>query len=213
MGGFSTPQQPLWCRGFCPGCGRQCRRPTPGPAGPWWFVTSLLSTCIMPPANCLCFDPLPTLMSLLPTFIGDPNLYVSPFCLLSRKSDIRAISLTEEIRNHSTSLLPEHSMFVGIFYLCFVLVYVRFVTCLTRRCVKVGDVPEGSIALKISSDCIFNPDRPECYGLSHQRGMEQATEAGVSNDIMPPNCSDSTPLPELKDREFRALRVYMGNPG
>jgi len=60
---------------------------------------------------------------------------------------------------------------------------------------EVGDIPEGSIALKISSDYIFNPDRPKCYGVSNQRGMEQATKPGASNDILTVKCNDNILLP------------------
>lgn len=56
---------------------------------------------------------------------------------------------------------------------------------------EVGDISEGGIVLKISSDHIFNPDRPKYCGISNQRGMAQATKPGASNDILTAKCNDN----------------------
>ena len=60
---------------------------------------------------------------------------------------------------------------------------------------EVGYIPEGSIALKISSIYVFNPDRPKYYGVSNQCGMEQVTKPGASNDILTVKCNDNILLP------------------
>ncbi len=78
------------------------------------------------PANYLCFSPVPIYICLLPTLMSDPNLYLSPFYLPSRKSDICAISPAEEIGNYSSFRWPEYSMFIGIFYLRSLLCRVKF---------------------------------------------------------------------------------------
>ena len=60
---------------------------------------------------------------------------------------------------------------------------------------EVGDIPEGSIALKIPSDHIFSPERPRCYNVSNQRGMERAAKPGASDGILTPKCDDNILLP------------------